>query len=101
MKRIYAFTDEYGNFGWELSKPDVSTVYVITAILVKESDLLVLRDKTEEIRKRHFQTGEIKSSGIGSDHNRRQRVLYSFFYFAILSVHATGRGNMLPLLTLK
>lgn len=75
MERIYAFTDEYGAFGWDIDNPTVSTHFVITAILVKESDLLSFQDKAESIRRRHFQTGEIKSKKVGSDHERRQRIL--------------------------
>ena len=34
MERVYAFTDEYGAFGWELNNPSVSTHFIITAIIV-------------------------------------------------------------------
>ena len=37
MDRVYAFTDEYGGFGWNLVNPTVSSNYIITAIIVKES----------------------------------------------------------------
>ena len=75
MERVYAFTDEYGAFGWELNNPTVSTHFIITAIIVKESDLASFTEKAEALRKKHFQTGEIKSSKIGKDHKRRLRVL--------------------------
>ena len=75
MERVYAFTDEYGAFGWELNNPSVSTHFIITAIIVKESDLASFAEKAEALRKKHFQTGEIKSSKIGKDHKRRLRVL--------------------------
>ena len=39
MERIYAFTDEYGQFGWDINKQDVSSCFIISAIIVKESDL--------------------------------------------------------------
>lgn len=38
MEREYAFIDEYGNFGWDLENPSVTTHYIITAIIVKEYD---------------------------------------------------------------
>ena len=75
MERVYAFTDEYGAFGWDLNNPTVSTHFIITAIIVKESDLASFTEKAEALRKKHFQTGEIKSSKIGKDHKRRLRVL--------------------------
>lgn len=75
MELVYAFTDEYGAFGWDIQNPSVSTHFIITAIIVKESDLDVFEQKAEALRKRHFQTGEIKSSKIGKDHKRRLRIL--------------------------
>ncbi len=75
MERIYAFTDEYGQFGWDLSKPDVSSCFIITAVLVKESELQVFTDGAEEIRKRYFQTGEMKSSKVADNYRRRIRIL--------------------------
>ena len=78
MERIYAFTDESGAFGWDLDNTDVSTHFVITAIIVKESDLDSLRTSVEIIRKKHFQTGEMKSASIGRNHERRKRILAEF-----------------------
>lgn len=75
MERVYAFTDEYGAFGWDLDNPSVSTHFIITAIIVKESDLDCFTQKAEAFRKKHFQTGEIKSAKIGGEENRRIRVL--------------------------
>ena len=75
MERIYAFIDEYGQFGWDLGKPDVSSSFIITAIIVKECDLTKYTKGAEEIRQRFFQTGEIKSSKVANDSNRRKRIL--------------------------
>lgn len=88
MERIYAFTDESGNFGWDLDKPSVSTHFVISAIVVKESDVVLLRHEVEKIRSKHFQTGEMKSSHIGKNHERRKRILADLLPlpFSIFSV---------------
>ena len=75
MERVYAFTDESGAFGWNLDNPNVSTHFVISAIIVKESDLQNLRGNVENIRRKYFQTGEMKSSKIGKNHERRRRIL--------------------------
>lgn len=75
MERVYAFTDEYGAFGWDINNPSVSTHFIITAIIVKESDLDTFTQKAEALRKKHFQAGELKSSKIGREHNRRLRIL--------------------------
>lgn len=75
MERIYAFTDEYGQFGWDLNKSDVSSCFIITAIIVRASDLDIFENGAEEIRKRYFQTGEIKSSKVANSYERRKRIL--------------------------
>lgn len=54
MDRVYAFTDEYGGFGWNLVNPTVSSNYIITAIIVKESDLETFTAQSEAIRKKIF-----------------------------------------------
>ena len=88
MERVYAFTDESGAFGWDLENPNVSTHFVISAIIVKEQDIDCLREEVERIRQKHFQTGEIKSSHIGKNHERRKRVLADLLTppFSIFSV---------------
>lgn len=75
MERIYAFTDESGAFGWDLENPTVSTHFVISAIIVKESDLNYMYAEIDKIREKHFRTSEIKSSNIGKNHERRKRIL--------------------------
>jgi len=75
MERVYAFTDEYGQFGWDLDKPDVSSCFIITAIIVKESNVESYKQQAEEIRKRYFQKGEMKSSNVARNVPRRLRIL--------------------------
>lgn len=75
MERVYAFTDEYGAFGWDIENPTVSTHFIISAIIVKESDLESFNITAEAIRKHFFQTSEIKSSKVGGKHVRRQAIL--------------------------
>lgn len=75
MERYYAFTDEYGAFGWNIDNPTVSTHFIITAIIVKESDLEKYTQMAENLRKKYFQTGEIKSKNVGTNHKRRKKIL--------------------------
>lgn len=75
VERVYAFTDEYGAFGWDIDNPSVSTHFIITAVIVKESDLSAFTQKTGELRRKHFQTGEIKSSKVGKNNDRRLQIL--------------------------
>ena len=76
MERMYAFTDEYGAFGYDLDNPSVSTHFIITAVIVRESDLKAYSAGAEGTRKKYFQTGEIKSSKLGPEkHHRRMLIL--------------------------
>lgn len=75
MERVFAFTDESGAFGWKLDNPKVSTALVICAVLIEESNFSALERSLEEIREKHFQKGEMKSSKVGNDHARRRKIL--------------------------
>lgn len=88
MDRVYAFTDEYGAFGWDINNPDVSTHFIITAIIVEEANVDRYRECVEQIRKKHFQAGEMKSSKVSRNHERRNRILadLSSLPFSIFSV---------------
>lgn len=54
VERVYAFTDESGAFGWDIENPNVSTHFIITAIIVKESDLESFTQQAEALRKNIF-----------------------------------------------
>ena len=71
----YAFCDEFGAFGFTFEKPNVSTHFIITAIIVNDSDMSALRDSVEAVRKKHFQTGEMKSSHLKNNHTRIRKLL--------------------------
>lgn len=75
MERVFAFTDEFGAFGFTLDDKTKDTHFIISAVLVKEGDLDSFREKAELIREKYFQTGEIKSSKVGSNHHRRRTIL--------------------------
>lgn len=101
-ERVIAFTDEYGAFGWDIEKADVSTHFIISAILVKESDLEEFRTKAELIRKKYFQTGEIKSKTTGDKHNKRLKILAEIkeLPFTVFAVCVDKKG-CLENMTLK
>ena len=71
----YAFIDEFGAFGYDFENPGCTTHFLIGAVIVDESNLLFVSERVENIRKKYFQQGEIKSSKIGRNHKRR------VFYF--------------------
>lgn len=75
MDRIFAYTDESGNSGWDFDKPNVSSHFVIASIIVKESELSTLMNSLERIRQQYFGNGEMKSSSIGKSIDKRRQVL--------------------------
>jgi hypothetical protein len=76
MDRTYAFVDESGNADLDTSKGGSSGFFIVCSILVAEKDLEAAYAQAEELRIRHFQTGEIKSSSLKpKDLYRRARIL--------------------------
>lgn len=76
MDRTYAFVDESGNTDLDTSKGGSSGFFIVCSILVAEKDLAAAYVQAEELRKRHFQKGEIKSSNLKlKDSDRRARIL--------------------------
>jgi hypothetical protein len=76
LDRTYAFVDESGNSDPDTSKGGSSGFFIVCSILVAEKDLDAAYAQAEAIRKRHFQTGEIKSSKLKpKDSDRRARIL--------------------------
>lgn len=76
MDRTYAFVDESGNSDLDTSKKGSSGFFVVCSILVAEKDLEAAYGQAEALRKRHFQTGEIKSSTLKTKNSdRRARIL--------------------------
>ena len=75
MNRQYAFIDEYGAFGYNFDQQGCSTHFIISAVLVKGSDLPFVEKAISDIRFRYFQQGEMKSSKVGKNHSRRIIIL--------------------------
>ena len=76
MDRTYAYVDESGNSDLDTTKTGSSGFFVVCSILVPEKELSAAYQHAEELRRRHFQTGEIKSSKMrAKDTDRRVRIL--------------------------
>lgn len=75
MEKIYAYIDESGSYGFDFGKEGNQNLFIVSAIIVKESDILQIEKGTECIRKEEFNGNEIKSNGIKGNHKRRKRVL--------------------------
>jgi len=95
----YAFVDEYGTNSLEIEKQGVSSHFVVCALLIEEGKLQETENYFEEIRKKRFQAGEMKSSGIGTNHNRRMIVIkdlvqanFGIYAFVIDKSKLTTKG---------
>ena len=73
--KVTAYIDESGAYGFDFEKQGCSSHFIVAAILVKNEDIESLTNATEEIRKRFFQKGEMKSKGVGKNHKRRRLLL--------------------------
>lgn len=73
MKQVIAFADEFGNNSFKFKTE--STHFIIAAVIVNYEDLSEFYEKVEQIRKKYFQTGEIKSSKIKDNYKRRELIL--------------------------
>lgn len=71
---ITAFADEFGNNSFDFKTQ--GSHFIVATVICKNENLDKLQVEIDEIRKRHnFQTGEMKSSGVGPNHSRRKRIL--------------------------
>lgn len=75
LNEKHAYVDECGDTNVDSSKANVSTHYVITAIIVNADDLEEVRAGFDEVRVRNFQTGEMKSRGVKDNDRRRSKIL--------------------------
>lgn len=71
---ITAFADEFGNNSFEFQTQ--GSHFIIATVITKTENLETLKSQVSEIRLKHkFQTGELKSSKVATDHSRRKRIL--------------------------
>ncbi|KAB2805312.1 DUF3800 domain-containing protein [Phaeocystidibacter luteus] len=75
MNNQIAFIDEFGNNGLEFDSEGVSTHFIVTAIIIDKDKLELIEKQVDEIRGKHFQKGEMKSSKLKDNDTRRLRVL--------------------------
>lgn len=75
MRDLSVFIDEYGDTSISTEKEGVSNFYILTAVLLPTNAVQSTRSTVEAIRARFFQTGEMKSSKIGKDDQKRLNVL--------------------------
>ena len=68
-----AFADEFGTNSFAFDTQ--GSHFIVCSIILDKKELPTIESEVEAIRKRYFQTGEIKSSGVGPKHQRRMLVL--------------------------
>ncbi|RZK36680.1 MAG: DUF3800 domain-containing protein, partial [Hymenobacter sp.] len=74
LQNVNAFADEFGNNSFDFKAQ--GSHFIVATVISKTDNLDSLRAGIDEIRRKHnFQTGEIKSSGVGPNHSRRKRIL--------------------------
>lgn len=72
------YIDEFGAYGFSSKAENQTSHFILVAVIVQEKDCDSLEASVEEIRRYHFQTGEIKSSRLKGDekgHRRRHIIL--------------------------
>ena len=99
MKNQIAYIDEFGNNGLDFEKEGVSETFIVSAIIVSEEKLENLETQLEKIRKTNFQTGEIKSSKVGTNDTRRLKIVaelssldYHIFSIVVDKTKLTSEG---------
>lgn len=85
MKKI-AFADEFGNNSFDFETQ--GSHFIIASVITNNNNLSTFQNQLEVIRKRYFQTGEIKSSKVKGNHARRIKILHEInsIEFAIYAV---------------
>lgn len=73
MKKVIAFADEFGNNSFDFESQ--GSHFIIASVIINLDELPSIQNELEQIRKKHFQTGEIKSNKVKSNHKRRIRIL--------------------------
>ncbi|WP_413298967.1 DUF3800 domain-containing protein [Bacillus sp. 1P10SD] len=71
----YGFLDEFGDYRFDFDKSDVSTHFIIVAILVKDSNKASLEQEMDRIRQAYVQTGDLTTRSFDNDHTQRMQIL--------------------------
>lgn len=87
-----AFIDECGNFGFDFEKEGVSPHYIVCAVITDNRNIPELEQKISAIREIYFESKEMKSSSIGSNHQRRAKVIAELLLldFQLIILKPTG-----------
>ena len=73
MKQVVAYADEFGNNSFNFDEQ--GSHFIIASVIINKDELEIVNLQLEAIRKKFFQTGEIKSSKVKYNHKRRILIL--------------------------
>ncbi|GAB4054246.1 DUF3800 domain-containing protein [Spirosoma litoris] len=73
MENVMAFVDEYGNNSFDFDSQ--GTHFIVSAVIINQRRQDNIISEIENIRKKYFQTGEIKSNKVASNDKRRLLIL--------------------------
>lgn len=62
MPTLYAYIDEFGNNGLDFTNPQVSSHFIVTAIIVEENQVVPLEDLCHNIRKNIFKVRKLNQA---------------------------------------
>ena len=71
----FAYIDESGNSDLDAMKEGASNYFIVSAVIVSVTKERKLAQDAGAIRKKYFQSGEIKSSSVGNNKSRRAKIL--------------------------
>jgi len=77
MNQQVAYIDEFGDSSFSFDNPGVSSHFIVSAILVDKYAESLLEQAIETVRRKYFQSGEMKSSKVGDNDERRVLILSS------------------------
>lgn len=83
------FVDESGDPSIEIDKAGVSPFFVVTAVIVKSEEIPILEQQLLPIIRKYFPRGELKSSRISKNIDRRERLIkdlsnLNFEYYSLV-----------------
>lgn len=71
----YAYIDEYGAFGFKFEDSGCTASMILTAVLVDDKNITAMEMAAEEISRKYFGDGEMKSKSVGNNHRRRTDIM--------------------------
>ena len=74
MKKVIAFADEFGNNSFDFETQ--GSHFIIASVIINQDELEEIKIQLEEVRKRFFQTGEIKSNKVSKNHKNKLELGY-------------------------